>query len=121
MINRPFYVRKYHSGRLKEFHYIIEDTFEESKAYNEIVYLSDNQILRTIREISHRTLNREHLEKLILCRDFYQKQLSKNRLTEKKAAVYLEELKRLQEKINRTLFEKNYIIVIMDTNKMVLW
>ncbi len=117
MINRPLYVRKYHSSRLKEFNYVIEDTFEESRVYNEIVGLSDNQILRTIREMSRRTLDREHLEKLILCRDFYQKQLSRNRLTEKKAAVYLEELKRLQAKINRTLFQENYIIVVMDTDK----
>ena len=46
MINRVLYVRKYHSGRLKEFDYEIDDDFETSKVLHEVIGLSDNQMLR---------------------------------------------------------------------------
>ena len=72
MKNRPLYVRKFHSGRLKEFGWQIAATFEESKEANEIAPVSDNQILRTIRDVSRRRLNREKLERLIFLRDFLQ-------------------------------------------------
>ena len=71
MINRPLYIRKYHSGRLKEFGYKIENTFDESKESNEIIAVSDNQMLKTMRDIQKRTINKEKLEILIKTRDFY--------------------------------------------------
>lgn len=145
MINRPLYVRKYHSNRLKEFDYNIENTFDESKQFNEIIGLTDSQILRTIRDVSNRTLNQDKVEILIKTRDFYRDQITyqqqkKNkyaktmaeklkrikihnslieRLTEKYITIskYMNEANRIQDKINRTLFEESYITVVMDTVK----
>ncbi len=46
-----FQIRKYHSGRLKEFGYSLSNTWEESELLGEVVQVFDNQILRTIRQI----------------------------------------------------------------------
>lgn len=104
MINRPLYIRKYHSGRLKEFGYKIENTFDESKELNEVIAVSDNQMLKTMRDIQKRTINKEKLEILIKTRDFY-------------ASFDTEETKRIQDKINRTLFNPDYVTVVMDSEK----
>lgn len=130
MINRPLYIRKFHSSRLKEFGYEINNTFDESKILNEITFLTDNQILRTIRDINKRTLDRKKLERLILIKDYYNKKIlcQQNnhnfnkadileKLNKKKTDMYAYELKRLQNKINRTLFQEDYITVVMDTIK----
>ena len=101
MINRPLYIRKFHSSRLKEFDYHIENTFDESKELNEIISLSDNQILKTMRDVQNRIIDKQKLEILIKTRDFY-----KN--------IDLDEAKRIQDKINRTLFNPDYVTVIMD-------
>lgn len=104
MINRPLYIRKYHSGRLKEFGYKIENTFDESKELNEIIAVSDNQILKTMRDVQKRTINKKKLEFLIKTRDFY-------------ASIDTMEVKRIQDKINRTLFHPDYVTVVMDHPK----
>ena len=104
MINRPLYIQKYHSGRLKEFGYRIENTFDESKELNEIIAVSDNQILKTIRDVQKRTINKEKLEILIKTRDFY-------------SSIDTKEAKRIQDKINRTLFHPDYVSVVMDHPK----
>ena len=148
MINRPLYVRKYHSGRLKEFQYDITCTFDESKELKEIIGLSDSQILRTIRDVNHRTIDKNKVECLIKLRDLYKRQLTyqqsdKNKTAEKMVkklngvskknkrtelvkrlkekyvnpSVYTDEVKRIQDKLNRTLFIEDYIVVVMDNLK----
>lgn len=146
MVNRPLYIRKYHSGRLKEFDYNVENTFDESKSLNEIIGLSDSQMLKTIRDVQKRTINKRKLEILIKTRDMYKTALTyqqskkgmssaaaiakrlkgiknKNELTErlKKKYIYIsvnsDEAKRIQDKINRTLFNPDYVTVVMDNLK----
>lgn len=113
--NRPLYTRKYHSGRLKEFGYQIENTFDESKELNEIISLSDNQMQKTIREIQKRTIDKEKLEILIKIRNRYRTSTiyhqSKNSL---RSITAINEAKRIQDKINRTLFNPDYVTVVMD-------
>lgn len=95
MINRPLYIRKLKSSRLKEFNYNININFDESKELKEIIGLSDNQILRTIRDIRKRTINRDKIELLIRERDLLKKKhikpLSKKRI---------EQLELLKKKLN---------------------
>lgn len=146
MVNRPLYIRKYHSGRLKEFGYNISDTFDESKELNEIIGLADSQILRTIRDVRKRIIDKDKLEVLIKTRDLYRTQLTyqqskrgikqtavivsklKNiktdneltiRMKEKyiNISVNIVEAKRIQDKINRMLFNPDYITVVMDNLK----
>jgi len=140
--NHPLYIRKYHSGRLKEFGWEVNDTFADSKKQNEIILLADNQILRTIRDVRRRTINREKLERWIQLRDFYDyRQTVRSprpytamisarlkhgsskpgalwaRLCRKyiESASASDERKQIQAKINRTLFQEDYITVVMDT------
>lgn len=144
MVNRPLYTRKFHSSRLKEFNYNVKNTFEESKSFNEIIGLSDNQMLRTMRELRSRSINRDKLEYLIALRDFYKMQLTYQqskrgqvsataiaeklkkikkdtpliqRLRQKYlvGSIYMDEAKRIQEKINRMSFNPDYVTVVMDT------
>ncbi len=143
MINRPLYIRKFHSGRLKEFGYIIENTFEESKELNEIIGLSDNQMMKTMRSIQKRTINKGKVEILIQTRNHYRLQQTyqqtkkghvtatiiadklgkiktKNALTKRLYEKYVyisvnaKEAQRIQDKINRTLFQPDYVMVVMD-------
>lgn len=146
MINRPLYVRKYHSARLKKFKNNISNSFEESKELGEVIGLADSQILRTIRDVNKRTLDREQLEILIKTRNHYkyaltyrQRQngsvyaagirrrltalparLKKTTLIKRMTAKYccdsvnMAEYQRLQDKINRILFQEDYIAVVMD-------
>ena len=76
MVNRPLYTRKYHSSRLKEFGYSIENDFDTSKTLNEIIGLSDSQMLRTCREVRNRVIDKEKLEILIKTRDMYREALT---------------------------------------------
>lgn len=146
MINRSLYVRKYHSGRLKEFDYSIHDSFDESKEFNEIIGLSDSQMLKTIREVQNRIIDKNKLEILIKTRDMYKTALTyqqskkgitsatiianklkniktKNKLTKRLYNKYVNitintnEAKRIQNKINRMLFNPDYITVVMDNLK----
>lgn len=149
MVNRPLYVRKYHSGRLKEFGYNINCTFDESKELKEIIGLSDSQILRTIRNVNHRVIDKNEVEYLINLRDFYKRQLTyqqlhrdnknisklinklrniskkniNNNIVKKlknkylNPSVYVDEVKRIQDKLNRMLFIEDYIVVVMDNLK----
>lgn len=144
MINRPLYVRKYYSGRLKEFNWIVNDSFDDSRKQNEIIGLTDSQMLRTIRDINKRSLNKTKLEILIKTRDMYKKALTYQqkhrnrelvnklkivhkrinndlikRLWEKyiNISVYSMEANRIQNKIYRTTFQEDYVAVVMDNNK----
>ena len=155
MVNRPLYVRKFHSSRLKEFKYNINNTFNESKANNEIISLAESQILRTLNDIEKRVIDREKLEILIKTRDKYkyaltyqQKKKNKiapkikrkllflntrqkfrsysptlrklyNRLYEKYVTIpyNANEYKRIQDKINRMMFNKDYVTVVMDNKQ----
>lgn len=146
MINRPLYTRKYHSDRLKEYGYKIENTFDESKSLNEIIAVSDNQILKTMRDVKHRTIDKDTLEILIKTRDMYRTCLTyqqsekgipsataiarklksvrtKNALTKRLYKKYVaisvntEEAGRIQDKINRMLFQPDYVTVVMDNVK----
>lgn len=146
MLNRPLYIRKYNSGRLKEFKYNIQNTFDESKSLNEIIGLSDSQMLKTIRDIQNRIIDKQKLEILIKTRDMYRTALTyqqskkgsnsaasiakklksvktRNELTERLRKKYIDisvnsdEAKRIQDKINRMLFNPDYVTVVMDTLK----
>lgn len=147
MTNRPLYVRKYHSGRLKEFNYSIENSFEESKDLKEIIGLSDSQMLRTIRDIRKRKIDRNKLEILIKTRDYYKYNTYCNKKNYKYAEKisdvlttitldndYIARLKdkylnnsndkqysdmyyKIQGKIDRIMFMEDYVVVVMDNLK----
>lgn len=104
MPNRPLYIRKLHSSRLKEFGYNISSTFDESKELKEIIGLADSQMLRSIRDITGKEINYEKLEELIKERDILRKQPSDNR----------ERISELQKQINDMMFINDYLTIVID-------
>ena len=77
MPNRQFYTLKIKSSRLKEFGYEIDTTFEEAKGLKEIIALADSQMLRSIRDITKRTVSLQKIELLYSERKRLQKKLLK--------------------------------------------
>lgn len=64
MPNRQLLITKIHSSRLKDQKYDLTLPFDEAKRSSEIVALADNQILRSIRDITGRPLDHDQLERL---------------------------------------------------------
>ena len=112
MPNRQFYTLKFKSSRLKEFGYEINTTFNEAKEFKEVIALADSQMLRSIRDITKRTVKYDKLERLYSERKLCQKRLLKN----KNVDCYSNRIIEIQNKINRTMFIPNYITVVIDHN-----
>lgn len=140
--NRPMYVKKFTSARLKEFGYNIENTFEEFLELGEIVALSDSQMLRTIRDVTKHQVNLDKIEQLITLKNYYKKKSVKvdklnikllkrfNEISTKKGLknkdllkqfrlkyrtnTSLDEFNRIQSKIYRSCYVSEYVIIVMD-------
>ena len=101
MVNRPFYIRKFHSRRLKEFGYKVENTFDESKTLGEIIGLTDGQMLRTLRDIGNKVVDRDKLEVLIKLRDMYRTKLtySQKRANRERTTAIVKKIKSLPKRL----------------------
>ncbi|MFK7678804.1 hypothetical protein ACI3ER_12240 [Bacillus sp. Wb] len=108
MKSRQFYTYKFKSSRLKEFNYNIELNFDDAVQYGEVIALFDNQMLRSIREITDRNIKDEELDRLIETKN----QLKKQKHSEENAV----KIKEIQNKINEMLFIPEYITIVMDSN-----
>ena len=109
MVSRPYYTIKLLSSRLKRYNYNISLTLNEGKETGEIIYLSDNQILRTIRDIRKQNVSQDVIEELFQERI----KLRKNIKTKKD----IQELKKLQNKINHIMYIPDYVTVVIENNK----
>lgn len=120
MINRQLYTMKFHSSRLKKFNYNIKIDYQQALENGEIIALSDNQILRTIRdvieskaknkeEVVHRILDRELLE------SFYSqlKEIRKQDSTEENKL----QMEMIKNAIINMCFIPEYITIVMDHEK----
>lgn len=110
MPNRQFYTLKYTSSKLKACGYNITTTFDEAHELGEVVALADSQMLRLIRMLRKRTVDREKLERLFAERDALKKRCEHKR----HCLWYAERLKEVKDKINRTMFVPDYITVVME-------
>lgn len=109
MIARPYYTIKLLSSRLKRYNYNISLTLNEGKETGEIIYLSDNQILRTIRDIRKQNVPQEVIEEL-----FQEKQRIKKEIRTKKD---IKKLNEIQSKINHIMYIPDYVTVVIENNK----
>lgn len=107
MINRQFYTMKFKSSRLKQFDYDISVTFDEAKELKEIIALADNQILRSIRDISGHEVDYEKLEEMFVRREHLKKA----------NGDHSDEIKEIQNGINRMMFVPEYITITIDHPK----
>jgi hypothetical protein len=138
---------KFKSNRLKKFNYDINISFDEAKKLGEIVALADNQILRSIRDIQKHDIKYDKLEILYKYRDklkrykgktyksvtikqyndLIKKLSSKNQnnqvVTNIKEKLnnpnwqVSNQIKMIQDKINRTMFIPEYISIVMEHSK----
>ncbi len=109
MINRQLFTYKFSSSRLKEFGYNIDITFNEAKGLKEIVALADNQMLRSIRDITNRNIDYDALEELYKKRDALKRG--------EKFSDDERSLTEIQQEIYDTLFIPEYITVVIDHPK----
>ena len=119
MINRQLYTMKFQSSRLKKFNYNIEIDYQQALENDEIINLSDNQLLRTIRavvinkakdkkEVKHRVLDRNLLE------EFYRElKIIRRR---KNSPENIKNVKQVKNKIIDMCFIPEYITIVMNHN-----
>ncbi|MFE6075759.1 hypothetical protein ACFVQB_14905 [Paenibacillus sp. NPDC057886] len=94
---------KFKTSRLKEFGYNITLSFDEAKSFGEIIALSDNQFLRSIRDITNRSFEKNKVEELFIERD----RLRKKSNSQENSRL----LDELQKRIYRELFIPEYITI----------
>lgn len=105
--NRPFYVYKFNSGRLREFKYDITITFDEARARGEIIALAGSQMIRSIYDIRGRECVPAALEDWIEERDILRKKKRKN-------SDEVSRLTYLQKRIYDAMFVPEYLTVVME-------
>ena len=69
MPNRQFYIFKFCSSWLREFNFNVNISFEQALKSKKVIALADNQMLRTIREITNHNVDMEEIEFLFYQRD----------------------------------------------------
>lgn len=120
MKNRQLYTMKFKSSRLKKFDYNIKINYQEALSNGEIIALSDNQMLRTIRkvvlekykdnlEIKKRILNKDLLE------EFYEN--IENIKKEKNSEENIEKLQENKQNIIQMCYIPEYITIVMEHDK----
>lgn len=108
--NRQLYTLKYNSGKLRACGYSITTTFDEAHELGEVIALADSQMLRTIRAIRKRTIDRQKVERLYQERDELRHRCERRR----HSPWYAQRLKELKDKINRTMYMPDYVTVVME-------
>lgn len=108
--NRQLYTLKFNSGKLKACGYVINTTFDEAHELGEVIALADSQMLRTIRSIRKRTIDREKVERLFAERDELKKRCEKKG----HSPWFAERLVQIKNRINRTMYVPDYVTVVME-------
>lgn len=103
--NRQFYTYKIDTAVLREFNYELDLTFEQARKERFVIALSDNQILRSIRDIRGITIDYDELERLYSERDW----LKRQRSTPEKR----EQIRQVQESIRDILFVEDYVTIVV--------
>lgn len=106
MPDRQFFTMKFNSFKLKKNNYRINKTFAEAKYSREIIALADSEMLRQIRKITGKTVDKEYLEYLYQTRDNLK--LCKN------SSENIKKIKIIQDKINEILFIPEYITITIE-------
>ena len=115
MTNRPIRVMKFKSGRLKEFGYKINITYDEARSLGEVIKLFDGQMLRIIRAVRKRTIDFDRVDKMYRECRMITKKLAKH-IPPGYSAELTQRMETLQGRIERTLFMPDFVLVEMEHN-----
>lgn len=120
MKNRQLYTMKFKSSRLKKFNYNITIDYNEALENGEIIALSDNQMLRTIRKVviekykDNSEIKKRILDKNIL-EEFYQN-IDKIK-KEKNSKENIQTLQETKQNIIDMCYIPEYITIVMEHDK----
>ena len=109
MPNHSYYVMKFNSSWLREFNFNVNISFQDALQTKKIIALADNQMLRIIRDITHRNIDMADIENL-----FYQRDRIKRMKNNKEN---ISKLKYLQKQIYKSLFIPEYVVITIESNK----
>lgn len=105
MVNRQFYIYKFDSNFLDKNKYNITLSFKKAKENNQIIAVSDSQMLRSIRDIQNRYIDKYKLELL-----FNKREDIKNLPSSK---VNSDLIKDINKQINTMMFVPEYVSVVI--------
>ena len=106
-VNRQFYIYKFNSKILDSQNYDINITFRKAKENCQIVAVADSQMLRSIRDIKNRYIDKELIELLFEKRNEYKK------LPPSKSNASL--VREINKQINEKMFVPEYVSVVIDS------
>ena len=107
MPNRQYYILKFNSSWLREFDFNIHITFEQALKNKKVIALADNQMLRTIREITNHNVDMNKIEFLFQQRDKI-KLMDNNKEN-------ISKIKYLQKQIYDNLYIPEFIVVSIES------
>lgn len=107
MPNRQYYILKFNSSWLREFNFNIHITFEQALKNKKVIALADNQMLRTIREITNHTVDMDKIELLFQQRDKI-KLMDNNKEN-------ISKIKYLQKQIYNNLYVPEFVVVSIES------
>lgn len=104
--NRQFYIYKFESSYLQNHKYKININFTKARQGRYIVSIADSQMLRSIRDIQNRYVEKEYIESLFQTKIKLQK--------EKSSEFNIGALKATKNEINKTMFVPEYVSVLIE-------
>ena len=107
MPNRQYYILKFNSSWLREFDFNIHITFEQALKNKKVIALADNQMLRTIREITNHNVDMNKIEFLFQQRDKI-KLMDNNKEN-------ISKIKYLQKQIYGNLYIPEFVVVSIES------
>lgn len=107
MINRQFYIYKFDSKFLSENNYNIKIKFRQAKENNQIIPIADGQVLRSIRDICGRYVDKEKVEALFQKRE----EIKKDKSSKTNAML----IKDINKQINTAMFIPEYVSIVINS------
>ena len=109
MPNRSYYVMKFNSSWLREYDFNVNISFQDALQSKKIIALADNQMLRLVRDITHKKVNMDDVENL-----FYQRDKIKRMANNKEN---ISKFKYIQKQIYNALFIPEYVVITIESDK----
>lgn len=103
------YVFKIHSSRLRRAKWNLSLTVKQARENKELIALSESQLMRFMDELNGITNSEVHISKI--------KAQIKKLQAEKNLSISRPKIKKLYEELDRYQFIKDYICVVIDSNK----